>query len=619
MYITKQISSILIKKKAQWLCLFGLILCIYFNVLMFDYNLDDYIITDAIAGKTNTLKDIFYLFKLSYGGTDYRPIVFISFGIEQFLLGKINPNISHGINLILYFLICISALNLFSILFRKKYNLVFFFAVAIFCIHPLNTEVVCSLKCRDNLLSMVFGLNSTILFIQFLQDESYKWVRFILFIFLMSIALLSKADATGFLIFNIAYVVFFKKESKIKFILFTFLCIFTILILINNFQNAMLSSSNTDTLIGKVTITENPLALEFTIGNRCIAFVNTIYYYFTKLIPISSNRYYYGYNYYQILSSNSISFIGGILIFISFIILLIFAIIKQHKIITISITSVFILSFYALNFYTPVAGIIADRYVFMANLFFCLLIVYLLYIILEKFNIQKLALPIYCFLILIFSTISYNRIFAWKNQKTLIDTDAPNLLSSYESMRIACATYYKEYEKEKDDAIRKTYLEKSIFYAEKGIKVYPKNSLLYLFLGQYYFKNSEQQKAILAFKNSLENDTTIADASIYLGDIYYTLNKPDSSLFYYKNAFKIDTSSNEVVNNISTVYFDMNDKQNCLKFNMDLIQNNTTLFAPYENLGYFYLFEKDTIKAKYYFEQALKKGLNQKGLPSFMQ
>ena len=220
---------------------------------------------------------------------------------------------------------------------------------------------------------------------------------------------------------------------------------------------------------------------------------------------------------------------------------------------------------------------------------------------------------------IVFSILSFKRVNAWRNFRTLIDTDAPKLYNSYEAMRIAAGAYYKEYEAEKDDAIRKDYLEKSIFYAEKGVKVYPKNYLLFLFLGQYYFKNNQTENAIQAFTKSIKNDTSTIDAFVYLGDVYYSIKKSDSALYYYKNGLNIEPTSQILINNISSVYYEMNDKDGCLKFNHDLLTKDSTIFAAHENLGYFYLNNNDTIKAIGYFKKSIKYGLDVNSLPIKIQ
>lgn len=579
----------------------------YGRTIWFDFNLDDTIITDAINEKIKTVNDLFSIFKLSYNNTDYRPIVLFSFGIENLIFGSLQPSISHFINIILFFLITLAALQLFKALFDPNKNSLIFVAIVLFCVLPVNSEVVCSIKCRDNLISMLFGLYSSLFFIRFLEKERLNYLFLLISVLFTFLGILSKMDAIGFVFFNLFYYIYcYKKDWKA--ILYYSLCIIIITNIVNELsQNALFAEENSK-YIGLTTFTENPLSTSNLIGFKLIAFVNTIYYYFTRLVPISDFRYYYGYNYLKVLSTDTISFYCGLVILILFILLLIRFIINNNKVGVIGILGLFLTSIYALNLFIPVAGIIADRYIFIASLFFCLLLSYFLFKISNFLKKEIYLLSMILTILLFFIVTTSIRVGAWKNIYTLIKTDAPNLTSSYEAMRIASSVYMAEYEKTNDEKVKQELQQKCIFYAEKGIEVYPKNYLLHQFLGQYYFKFNKPDKSLKHLHISLKNDSS-KTSYFYLGDIHYSIKNLDSALYYYKAALKKNPSSPVLINNISTVYFEMGDKEKCLQFNYDLLKNDSSIFAAYENLGYYYLAEKDTAKAESYFKQGEKYGL----------
>lgn len=597
-------TNIILQKKMQWLILLIVTIILYGKTISYDYNLDDYIITDSLDGKINKIQDLLSLFNLSYNNADYRPIVFLSFGIEHLLIGEFNASVSHAVNCILYFLICISGLKLMNLFLGEENSLLVFLAVLLFSVHPINTEVVSSIKCRDNLLSMLLSINSSIFFLKYFKENKQIYYLAISTLLLL-IALLSKLDAFGFCFLYIGYLVFILRERKINKIVSVIILIIIVSIAYSTFKEEAMIKHLATPLTPKVTFTENPLAVDFTITNRFIAFTNTLSYYFTKLTYISSSRYYYGYNRYDILSSNSISFYVGILIIISILTLFIYGVIRKNNVVVLTIIGIVTLGSYAANFLVPVAGIIADRYIFMVNLFFCLLIVYIIQYILYNRNFRNYFTYTILGIIFIFSLISFVRIGAWKNFRTLINTDAPKLYSSYEAMRIASSAYFEEYKK--SEAIND--LEQAIFYAEKGNAVYPKNTLLHLLSGQFYFKKNDFDNSIQHFIVVTKNDTSLSEPLVYLGDTYYAKNNFDSSLFYYQLALKKVPKNAELINNISTVYFEKGEKENCLQFNYDLLKKDSTLYAAYENLGYYFLSEKDTAKARSYFKQGEKHGL----------
>jgi tetratricopeptide (TPR) repeat protein len=595
------------KNSYQYCMLFILIFLVYGRTIWFDFNLDDTIITDAINEKINTVNDLFSIFKLSYNNTDYRPIVLFSFGIENLIFGSLQPSISHFINIILFFLITLAALQLFKALFDPNKNSLIFVAIVLFCVLPVNSEVACSIKCRDNLLSMLFGLYSSLFFIRFLEKERLNYLFLLISVLFTFLGILSKMDAIGFVFFNLFYYIYcYKKDWKA--ILYYSLCIIIITNIVNELsQNALFAEENSK-YIGLTTFTENPLSTSNLIGFKLIAFVNTIYYYFTRLVPISDFRYYYGYNYLKVLSTDTISFYCGLVILILFILLLIRFIINNNKVGVIGILGLFLTSIYALNLFIPVAGIIADRYIFIASLFFCLLLSYFLFKISNFLKKEIYLLSMILTILLFFIVTTSIRVGAWKNIYTLIKTDAPKLTNSYEAMRIASSVYMSEYEKTDKEEVKQELQQKCIYYAEKGIEVYPKNYLLHQFLGQYYFKFNKPDKSLEHLHISLKNDSS-KTSYFYLGDIHYSIKNLDSALYYYKAALKKNPSSPVLINNISTVYFEMGDKEKCLQFNYDLLKNDSSIFAAYENLGYYYLAEKDTAKAESYFKQGEKYGL----------
>jgi len=605
----------IVRKETQWAILLLLILFVYIRAAFYEFNLDDAIITDTIEGKVKSISDLYSILKLTYNHTDYRPVVLISFGMEQLLFGSIRPSVSHSINLVLFFFICVSALNLFKQLFEAKDNLLLFSAILLFIVHPLNTEVVCSIKCRDNLLSMLLGINSTFFFLKFLTTRKNK-LFFLLLVVIFSIAgILSKMDAIGFLLFNVGYVLFFVKDKKVKYIVSVMLLYITVTAIVAMLTNAMLSDPATGQITGKVTYTENPLNTDFSVAHRFIAFVNTVFYYFVKFVPLSGFRYYYGYNYLQVLSVFSFSFFCGLVIILSFILLFLAGQKKHDRILSVSIMGSFLLSLYALNLIVPVAGIIADRYIFMANLFFCLVVARLVQIILIHLQQPSLIKYVHLLIGTIFLALTMNRIPAWKDFKSLIDADAPKLYTSYEAMRIAAGVYYGEYEKEEDTTLKQQHLKRCIFFAEKGVQVYPKNSLLYEFLGQYYFKYKEPQKAIQCFKKSQHNNPYSVTGFTYLGDVYYSIQEADSSILYYMKGLGLSPSSQLLINNISTVYYDLKSKEACKSFNLELLKKDSTLFPAYENLGYYYLMEKDTVTSVGYFKNAVRYGMDASAIP----
>lgn len=168
---------------------------IYSNSLNNGYNMDDNLVTinHPITSKgISAFKEIFttpyYTDELgnNYG---YRPVSQLTFALEHSLFGE-NVKISHLINLLIYVSGIILLYQLLILLFHNTRHIYIFFACLLFAIHPVHTEVVNSLKNRDELLSFMFALLSCKYFIFSLKSEEKIKIG-LSFIFIL-LAVLSK-------------------------------------------------------------------------------------------------------------------------------------------------------------------------------------------------------------------------------------------------------------------------------------------------------------------------------------------------------------------------------------------------------------------------------------------
>jgi tetratricopeptide (TPR) repeat protein len=102
---------------------------------------------------------------------------------------------------------------------------------------------------------------------------------------------------------------------------------------------------------------------------------------------------------------------------------------------------------------------------------------------------------------------------------------------------------------------------------------------------------------------------------LYLGDVYSAKNDFANSILFYEKAFKSRPNDSTLINNLATVYYSSNLKEKCLNFSNRIIAKDPKNIAAWENLGYFYLAEKDTLSSKKYFKKAIELGLNTTTIP----
>lgn len=178
---------------------FGIITFLLFvNTLGHGYNLDDTLVTNNHPLTSKGLSAIGEIFNSSYYSDNlgyaygYRPIVHLSFALEHDLFGQ-SPGAGHFINVVLFILCVLLFFKLLLKWFGEK-NLIFIaIATLIFAVHPIHTEVVNSLKNRDELLAFLFIISAGLCLHKYI--EKGKITSLIGILLYTILAMLSKKSA----------------------------------------------------------------------------------------------------------------------------------------------------------------------------------------------------------------------------------------------------------------------------------------------------------------------------------------------------------------------------------------------------------------------------------------
>ncbi len=172
---------------------------VYLNSIQNGYNLDDELVTRNHPLTSKGLRAIWEIITSPYYSDDmgyrygYRPMVLLSFAIENHFFGE-SPHVGHFINLLIYMSIVVLAFKFLIKLFGIDYQYIAFFAMLIFAVHPVHTEVVNSLKNRDELLGLFFFFFSlSFLVKQNFNEKKYLW--FLLFCIFLIFSILSKKSS----------------------------------------------------------------------------------------------------------------------------------------------------------------------------------------------------------------------------------------------------------------------------------------------------------------------------------------------------------------------------------------------------------------------------------------
>ena len=608
-------STIAISKNKNIYTLIIIALCfvLYGNTISNDYSLDDKFVTSDNKVIQQGIKSIPKIFNSYYSedfeqNYEYRPIVKVSYAIE-YQLFKTNPHISHFINILLYIVTC---LLLFSILknLLKQYNVLFPFVITlIFAAHPIHTEVIASLKNRDEIFSFLFSLLSLKLFIKYI-DQSKLYFLFIA-IGCYLVALLSKLSSIPFLAV-IPLVLYFFKDISLKkaFLLFGILFFIAYCTLIAPYF--FLPPAKRDFIYF-----ENPLFFEKGFGLRTATGFYSLLYYLKLLILPHPLVFYYGFDQIPMVRWSDI---GAIFSFLFHTGILVFAFIKlkQRHILSFAIFYYLITISMFANIITPMVGIIGERFVYFASLGFCIALAYGIFAIFKQSPLNQTITSgvkskiIIALIILMLpytaKTITRNK--DWKDELTLYSNDNQYLDRSAKANVILGTTLLNDVylninktndtKKHEDEAIR------AVNCYKRAIEIYPDYLQAYNNLASVYLILYQQyDKAIPYLKKAIELKPNYVEALYNMGFSYERMNQPKEAIIYFEKLIKVKPDYIRGVNDLSSLYVREKSFQKAIDLNNALIKIKPNSEAPYINLGNCYLEQKDTIKTIQSWEKAV--------------
>lgn len=214
--VTSESSKSWLKYLPVLLPLLGVLL--YFNTIGNVYNMDDELVTighkytsKGLGALPDILANPYYSDAMGYK-YGYRPLVHVSFAVEHQFFGE-NPHISHFINVLLYALCVYLFFRILKTWTGDKDLTMAVVATVIFVVHPVHTEVVASIKNRDEILALLLGLLAGISFFKQKGKPSISALLFASLSFAM--ALLAKKSMYPLtIVFPVVSMILYRRPIK---------------------------------------------------------------------------------------------------------------------------------------------------------------------------------------------------------------------------------------------------------------------------------------------------------------------------------------------------------------------------------------------------------------------
>lgn len=603
-------------KKWAYIIIAAYAFMLYGNTIPNNYSLDDIYVTGENPQIEKGISGIPEIFTSLYAnvkaddGSDmsfgYRPIVKTTFAIEHELFEKA-PHISHFLNIILYVLVLLVLFNLLRKLLKDYSKLFPLLIVLIFAAHPVHTEVVASLKNRDELMAFLFSFLALGAFLKYYDYRQTKQLIYGLLLFLL--AYLSKASAMVYLAVFPLVLYFFREVNVKRLLLVTAGAL--IVVILARFLPRMLFLPSPDRL---TLFFENPLLFEENKWLHISTGFSVLLFYLGKLVFPHPLLFYYGYNEIPVVNFAQPEVIISIVIHLALLVIA-FYYIRRKKLVSFAILFYFItISIYA-NMVKPVMGIVGERFLFAPVLAFSIVAALLIYRITKtklyhkyisegkRYTLIGLAL----ILLVPYTVKTIARNTDWKDQLTLTGSDISHLDKS------AKANFLYGLSLKNDVVSNQTYMKKEgqpkiqlmIKHFRRAIEIYPEYYQAWNQLGEIYMVVKDNyDMADRIFRKALSINPELQKAYYNLGYLNYKNQKYELAKKYYKQYLDFQPEHVGVHSMLSKMAFRQDSLEKALEWNRKILEFNPENAEAYFNMGNFQLQNGDTTVAVENFEKA---------------
>ena len=575
-------------------------LVIYGQTINHGFGFDDELTTQlhpVVAEGVSGIPEILSTNYLNIDGqkADYRPMARVSFAIEQSLFGS-NPNIGHIINLVLYVICLWLLMQLIKRLVPPEHHIAVGYAVLLFAIHPIHTEVVASLKNREEILAAFFILTSWLSALWFSNSES----KGILAISATSLilALMSKISAAPFALIIPLSIWYIRKDPGKSLKWVSAVYILGAIIFFSAVAYLLPWEDRTYLFI------EKPLAYVQHPFERLCGMVTSVGYYMKMAVWPYPQSIYYGYDAGPSIDGAEIEFWVSLIFILGLLFLTVTQAIKR-TVLGLGLT-IFILALIPVsNIFYPIAGTVIERGLFLPSIGVAMAMGVVIQSILDT----KMKAFGWVFVLILGSSYldqSYNRTKAWASFEGLVKTDLQNHPRSAKLHQLL-GSFYLDRAKESDQEEGMPLAQKAADHFEASLNVNGDwawlNKQLALTHAQFL---SRPDKAIPYFNRELELKPGNFTAAFNLAKCFAQVQEPDSSLKYTEITLSIKPDHFPSLRQISRNYLLNNDTALGLHYLRKLENHYPESEESHLILAEYRFSENDTTKAIAALEEAVR-------------
>lgn len=526
-------------------CIGLLAFFLYSNTLSHKFTLDDdffFLKNKAVAKGVSSIGSFFTEgslegFSDKEGLQPYRPVTLLSFAIQKEMTGfKLGP--AHFVNVLLFSFLCILLFNLLLKIFPRSSVWIPVVITSLFLFHPIHTEVVASIKSRDELLSALFGVWALSIFFGN-KLEIRSWTRIACSAFLFALAIFSKEGAVALLaIFPLVSLVLNNEKIKRVAVQLSPLILITALFLFmrNNAVGSALTEKKAD-IINNILYGTNGFAESFATRMEILwVYLGLLF------VPINLS---WDYSFNQIPVIDFSSPIAWISLVVH-LAMIVFAIkmYKKKSEITFGILFYLITLAPVSNIFFLFGATLAERFLFLPSIGFCIAIGFALPLVF-KINVSTFKgenktklIGTVAAVCLLFGVMTHNRNKDWESNLTILEAGAISSPNSARAHSALAAQYRIQGETSSDGRVRSENFKNAIAEFKEALRILPENSFSLYNLGLTYQMTGDTVNAMKTYQTTLHYAPEHEFALNNLGALYENIHRSDSAIYFLSRLVK---------------------------------------------------------------------------------
>ncbi len=604
------------------------IVCVicYGNTVFNDYSFDDNIAITSNIHIPKGIRGIPGLLVSPYREIgdmkmEYRPLTGVTFAIEHEFFGG-NPHVSHAVSVMLYVVLALVVFLAMKEVFglAAMHPALPLLITLFYIVHPSQTETVASLKNREQILSMLFAVSAMIYSDRFFMQPQRKIRNGAAALLMMGFSYLSKMVLSIPFAGIIALVWLFKKKRKPDAAFLIFFALLALLTAAVIYKNAMISTR-------PVTFIENPLA-----NNQDLLLLGgfvfkTLWFYLRFMVFPYPFSFFYGYNMIPLEPLN-IPLVG-----ISLIVHLGVFVLGARWFIRGKTAGLFLLCYlFNISFYSniyPVPGIVAERILFSASLWFIAAAIVLVFQFLGfsgnsspaaisaggkirggaafKKTLGRMLPAAAAVVFMACCVLTVHRNFQWKNVETLMRADIGHLSNSALANYLYAKLLFFDSQNSAPEN-KKNLLDLSKKHFRQVTRVMPQHGDSYFRLGMIYeYDENNRDSAFFFFKKAYDLEPNSNTSRYELGKQYYLNGNLPEAEQLFSSVYRELPRDTLTLFFYAQVLFNLGKISDALLINGELMKLAPGTYYPYYNYGIIY-YSDSTDKSIGYLEKTMQLG-----------